>query len=1270
MVNGNGNDPLESFRNSVELVKNAFAPLESSFKKVAKDFEHKWPGRKTNIDLSGVKKRNGNENGNGNGVVSDDRKKKVPFLGIFAFNDSDDCKIDVSKKDLDSRKEDGTCVNCMQFAVTWSLLVSSIAQAVPGPFKNGKKKLQKKSSGEYKSKVSRDRIEFIAKGAFLESISGDGKRANSGNELVFVPCEETLKIKDVNGLAVENFIGFVLDQIAQNLHKFELGRSTKDHPDKKKLFSVQDFFRYTEAEGRRFFEELDRDGDGQVTLEDLEIAIRKRKLPRRYAHELMRRTRRHLFSKSFGWQQFLSLMEQKEPTILRAYTSLCLTKSGTLQKSEILASLKNAGLPANEDNAVAMMRFLKSDTEESISYGHFRNFMVLLPSDQLQEDPRNLWFQAATVVAVAPPVEVHTGSVLKSALAGGLACALSTSVMHPIDTIKTRVQASTLSFPEMIAKLPEVGFRGVYRGSIPAIIGQFSSHGLRTGIFEASKIVLINVSTVLGTAVRIPCEVLKQRLQAGIFNNVGEAIICTWQQDGLKGFFRGTGATLCREVPFYVAGMGLYGESKKAAQKLLGRELEPWETIAVGALSGGVHGVHDEKRVWFEVELHGAQGDREAEVFQVSNDDTAVAQRRLKDKQPEEEANTDCLRSTQQCIKSGVAKHLDVAGIHHQNGLVDDTNVTFFAKVRCFLIQSGLSKVFWREDTTRYGFNAGALQEVEFEVEPQKDHTFEVEPHGNVDHVVGSHEVKTQDLMDYQLARDRDQHLACELFGYREDDNEAAFAIVIFKWKAGLKDAMNAWSDVNGCKKCSDNNDGYYREYTPVKTKRNVLGLEIIRDESGNTLRVSQSRIHNEKLIQTLLKGHLTLSLKDSLLGDCDVKKNGKWSCIYAAGSQEYQMVCTRLDIASTNVDHHTTRFFQDLKLYKLQRSQENRIHHPLYGSTDKNLGMQDMFAVKAVDKVLGKNDAASKEDVQAKFLRGRERKKLCEMDVRSKNSNASLLERLSCNIFITIFRAKLTGKELWNTCSQYVTVLDVFIPKKLSKQGKPFAFARFNKVTDVDSLINNLRSVWLGNFRVYANVARFNRETNHNFYSQSSKAKAPMYVPSFVSAPSFAKVVKGKWTTPFEVPDKVVWINVEGVPLQPWSHYTFTKIANRWEVIGWVPDFGEEEMSILMIVVNNWEEEDDDEVIPDSLQQSQANDIILEKLHATSDDPFGLEKFLFESNKKGVNVAYAKSSSDPNSHQATLDIHDEDNPPFTWMISLDDDDDDLVFFNSLALEP
>jgi hypothetical protein len=54
-----------------------------------------------------------------------------------------------------------------------------------------------------------------------------------------------------------------------------------------------------------------------------------------------------------------------------------------------------------------------------------------------------------------------------------------------------------------------------------------------------------------------------------LYNSVGEAIIGTYQRDGLRGFFRGTGVTLCREVPFYVAGMGIYEEAKKVSCMLI-----------------------------------------------------------------------------------------------------------------------------------------------------------------------------------------------------------------------------------------------------------------------------------------------------------------------------------------------------------------------------------------------------------------------------------------------------------------------------------------------------------------------------------------------------------------------------------------------------------------------------------------------------------------------------------------------------------------------------
>ncbi|KAG1339137.1 hypothetical protein COCNU_04G014430 [Cocos nucifera] len=75
------------------------------------------------------------------------------------------------------------------------------------------------------------------------------------------------------------------------------------------------------------------------------------------------------------------------------------------------------------------------DAGGSISYSHFQNFM-LLPLEPLEDDPWNIWFEAATVVSDSRPVEIAAGDVLTSALAGGLACAFSTSVMHPPDTMK------------------------------------------------------------------------------------------------------------------------------------------------------------------------------------------------------------------------------------------------------------------------------------------------------------------------------------------------------------------------------------------------------------------------------------------------------------------------------------------------------------------------------------------------------------------------------------------------------------------------------------------------------------------------------------------------------------------------------------------------------------------------------------------------------------------------------------------------------------------
>ena len=56
---------------------------------------------------------------------------------------------------------------------------------------------------------------------------------------------------------------------------------------------------------------------------------------------------------------------------------------------------------------------------------------------------------------------------IQAALAGALASGTSTAAMHPLDTLKTRVQTTVGKGPGMKAFLktiPEIGAKGLYRG--------------------------------------------------------------------------------------------------------------------------------------------------------------------------------------------------------------------------------------------------------------------------------------------------------------------------------------------------------------------------------------------------------------------------------------------------------------------------------------------------------------------------------------------------------------------------------------------------------------------------------------------------------------------------------------------------------------------------------------------------------------------------------------------------------------------------------------
>nr|GEY34903.1 RNA-directed DNA polymerase, eukaryota [Tanacetum cinerariifolium] len=92
---------------------------------------------------------------------------------------------------------------------------------------------------------------------------------------------------------------------------------------------------------------------------------------------------------------------------------------------------------------------------------------------------------------------------------------------------------------------------------------------------------------------------------------------------------------------------------------------------------------------------------------------------------------------------------------------------------------------------------------------------------------------------------------------------------------------------------------------------------------------------------------------------------------------------------------------------------------------------------------------------------------------IRSKEDE---LAKISTSIYVTNFPGSTSAKELFQLCKTYGHVVDSYIPLKRSNSGKRFGFVRFINVFSVERLVSNLCTLWIGKFRLHANITKFHR--------------------------------------------------------------------------------------------------------------------------------------------------------------------------------------------------
>jgi len=89
------------------------------------------------------------------------------------------------------------------------------------------------------------------------------------------------------------------------------------------------------------------------------------------------------------------------------------------------------------------------------------------------------------------------------------------------------------------------------------------------------------VSAALGEIfaclVRVPTEVIKQRLQVGMHDSIVTATRAVVREEGILGMYQGLYATIFREIPFALIQFPLYEKLKASVRKYADREPTSYE---------------------------------------------------------------------------------------------------------------------------------------------------------------------------------------------------------------------------------------------------------------------------------------------------------------------------------------------------------------------------------------------------------------------------------------------------------------------------------------------------------------------------------------------------------------------------------------------------------------------------------------------------------------------------------------------------------------------
>lgn len=183
-------------------------------------------------------------------------------------------------------------------------------------------------------------------------------------------------------------------------------------------------------------------------------------------------------------------------------------------------------------------------------------------------------------------------------IAGGTAGVVVETALYPIDTIKTRLQA--------VRGGGKINFKGLYSGLAGNLAGVLPASAVFVGVYEPVKQKLLKtlpenfsaiahltagaIGGIAASLIRVPTEVVKQRMQTRQFASAPDAVRLIVSKEGFKGLYAGYGSFLLRDLPFDAIQFCIYEQLRIGYRLAAKRELNDPENAVIGAFAGALTG--------------------------------------------------------------------------------------------------------------------------------------------------------------------------------------------------------------------------------------------------------------------------------------------------------------------------------------------------------------------------------------------------------------------------------------------------------------------------------------------------------------------------------------------------------------------------------------------------------------------------------------------------------------------------------------------------------